>query len=254
MWLMKPAVFEYSYWVLVAAFLALLGFAQSVPALTVVAKIEPPYFSRKMPQEGLSAAIISAALKRSGYTATFSFETWPRAYEGAQLGVYDIVGSIWYTEERNKGFAFSNAYLFHEIKFIKRKADKEISFRKLDDLDGLLVGTLKDYAYRAEFLNSKKFIRLPENHLLQNLLKLSQGQIDLTLAEAHKIRYEINEYMRGSAKDLEILPEPLMRRGTHIAVSRLNLKHKQIIEGFNKAIKSMKQDGSYEKILADFGY
>ncbi len=252
---MKPVELEYGRWVLgVTACLALFGFAQSVPALTVVAKIEPPYFSRKMPQEGLSAAIVYVALKRAGYTATFSFESWPRAYEGAQLGVYDVVGSIWYTEERNKEFAFSDAYLFHEIKFIKRKVDKEISYRKLDDLDGMLVGTLKNYAYGEEFLSSKKIIRLPENHLLQNLLKLSQGQIDLTLADARKIRYEINEYMRGSAKDLEILPEPLIRRGTHIAVSRSNPKHKQIIERFNKAIKTMKQDGSYEKILADFGY
>jgi len=231
----------------------LLFIAQSVFALSVVAKIEPPYFSRKMPGEGLSASIVTAALERAGYSATFSFETWPRAYEGAQLGVYDVVGSIWYTDERAQQFHFSEPYLFHEIKFIKRRADKDIVFTNLNDLDGLLVGILKDYAYSDEFLNSKKFIRIADNHLLQNLLKLSQGQIDLTLAEARKIRYEINEYMKGSAEDFEILSIPLIRRGTHIAVSRSHPNHQQIIKKFNQAIKNMKAEGSYDKILNQFG-
>ena len=227
--------------------------AQAVLALSVVAKIEPPYFSRKMPGEGLSAVIVTAALERAGYSPTFSFETWPRAYEGAQLGIYDVVGSIWYTDDRAQDFLYSEPYLFHEIKFIKRKADKDIVFTKLDDLDGLLVGILKDYAYSEEFLNSKKFIRLPENHLLQNLLKLSQGQVDVTVADVRKIRYEIDEFMKGSSEDFQILPIPLIRRGTHIAVSRSHPDHKQIIKKFNDALTKMKADGSYDKILNQFG-
>ncbi|MGR9107118.1 MAG: substrate-binding periplasmic protein [Gammaproteobacteria bacterium] len=221
-------------------------------ALTIVAKEEAPFISRKLPGRGISAKIVQTALERAGYPVSFAFESWPRAYEGAGLGVYDAVGSIWYTEERARDFNFSVPYLYHQIKFIKRKTDRDIRFESLDDLEGLLVGTLEGYAYDDEFLRSRKFVKLPQNYLLQNLLKLATGEIDLTLGEERKIRYELNEFMKGSIKDLEFLPKPLTRRSTHIAVSRSHPDHEKIIAAFNAAIKAMQADGSYDKILAEF--
>lgn len=223
-----------------------------VSALSIVAKEEAPYMSRKLPDQGLSAKLVRTALERAGYTANFAFESWPRAYEGAEIGVYDIVGSIWFTEERDKDFAFSSPYLFHEIKFIKRKSDQDIKFESLDDLDGLIIGTLKGYAYQDDFVKSRKFVKLPQNYLLQNLLKLSLGELDLTLGEERKIRYEMNEFMKGSIKDLEILPKALIRRGTHIAVSRNHPDHKKIIAAFDKAMEAMRTDGSYDKIVSEY--
>ncbi len=225
-----------------------------VSALTIVAKEEAPYISRKMPGQGLSAKIVKSAFERAGYQVSFSFESWPRAYEGVEIGVYDVVGSIWYTADRARELEFSDPYLYQEIKFIKRKLDREIKFESLNDLDGLMIGTLEGYAYDDEFLKSRRFIRLPQNYLLQNLLKLSLGEIDLTLEDERKIRYALDEFMKSSVKDLEILPKSLIRRGTHIAVSRSNPDHKKIIADFNKAIRAMKADGSYEKILAEFDY
>ncbi|MCI0666442.1 MAG: transporter substrate-binding domain-containing protein [Methylococcaceae bacterium] len=239
---------------LLVVFWGLLWTAPEVSALTVVAKEEEPFISRKLPGQGLSATIVKSALERAGYPVTFAFETWPRAYEGAEIGVYDIVGSIWYTDERAREFEFSDPYLMHEIKFIKRKSDQDIKFDSLDDLDGLVVGTLQDYAYDDEFLKSRKFIKVPQNYLLQNLLKLSLGEIDLTLDEERKIRYQLNQFMKSSVKDLEFLPKPLIRRGTHIAVSRSHPEHEKIIDAFNRAIQAMKADGSYEKILREFRY
>jgi polar amino acid transport system substrate-binding protein len=50
-------------------------------------------------------------------------------------------------------------------------------------------------------------------------------------------------------KDLEFLPNPLIKRGVHIAVSKSNPRHKEIIAKFNKALEAMKNDGTYESIL-----
>ncbi len=239
----------------VVALLIIFGLLQSVgaaPVLKVVAKEEPPFMGRTLVDQGLSAKIVKIALEKAGYSISFAFESWPRAYEGAEIGVYDIVGSIWYTDARSKDFAFSAPYLFHEIKFIKRKSDSGVKYDSLADLDGLIVGTLKDYAYQDDFIKSRKIIKLPQNHLLQNLLKLSLGEIDLTLGEYRKIRHELNEFMKGSVKDLEILPKPLIRRGTHIAVSRSHPDHNKIIADFDKAIEAMKADGSYDKILTEY--
>ena len=218
-------------------------------ALTVVVKEEAPYFGNNLHGRGLSLEIVETALKRAGFQPSFAFETWPRAYEGGLIGVFDAIGSIWYTEERAKDFAYSDPYLFHEIKFIKRTSSKDIQFNNLNDLHGLLIGTLKDYAYGDAFIQSRQFARIPQNHLLQNLLLLKQGQIDLTLGEQRKIRYELKKYMKNQSAEMTILPKPLIRKGTHIAVSKSNPRHQEIIAGFNKALKAMKADGSYESII-----
>lgn len=242
---------------------ALLGFLALITAspvlsqtvaVIVAAKEELPYFGRNLPGQGLSSEIVRMALERAGYSPSFVFKTWANTYEGAQIGVYDIVGSIWYTEERAKEFAFSEPYLLHKIKFIKRKEDQAITFNTLGDLDGLIIGTVKGYAYRDDFLQSRKFIRVQQNHLLQNLNKLALGEIDLTLGEARKIRYVLKEYMKGSIEKLEMLPTPLIRRRTHIAISRTNPKHEEIISRFNKALKGMKADGTYDRIVEKHTY
>ena len=240
--------------------LALLALLASSPVLSqpvavkVAATEELPYFGRNLPGQGLSAEIVKTALERAGYSPAFVFKTWADTYEGAEIGVYDIVGSIWYTDERAKQFAFSKPYLFHEIRFIKRTADQAIQFETLGDLDGLVIGIVKGYAYGDDFLRSTQFIRVEQNHLLQNLNTLALGEIDLTLGDARKIRYLLNEYMKESMAKLEMLPKPLIRRGTHIAVSRSNPKHEEIIRRFNKALAEMKADGSYDRIIDKHAY
>ncbi len=234
------------------SFVFLLCFSQLVSALSIVVKEEAPYIGNDLPEQGLSIKIINTAFERAGYKTNIIFETWPQTYEGGLIGIYDVIGSIWYTDEREKDFVFSAAYLFHEIKFIKRKADAYIKFNNLNDLDGLIIGTLKNYAYREDFTGSKKFIKLQQNHLIQNLLFLTQDKIDMTLGDTRKIRYEINKYMKSSMKDLEFLPNVLIKRGVHIAVSKSNPNQKEIIAKFNKVLIAMKSDGTYDDILKKY--
>lgn len=231
------------------AIIFLLCFSQLVSALSIVAKEETPYIGNDLPGQGLSIEIINTAFERAGYKVNVTFETWPRAYEGAFIGVYDVLGSIWRTNEREMDFAFSEPYLFHEIKFIKRKSDTEIKFNTLNDLDSLIIGTIEGYAYSDDFLRARNFIKLQQNHLIQNLLLLTQDRIDMTLGDVRKIRYEINKFMRSNMKILEFLPKSLIKRGVHIAVSKSNPKHKEIIAKFNKALETMKSDGTYKSII-----
>ncbi|MCK5354368.1 MAG: transporter substrate-binding domain-containing protein [Methyloprofundus sp.] len=231
------------------AFVFLLCFSQLVSALSIVAKEETPYIGNDLPGKGLSIEIINTAFERAGYKTNLVFESWPRAYEGALIGIYDVLGSVWHTNEREKDFVFSAPYLFHDIKFIKRKADTYIKFNTLSDLDRLIIGTIKGYAYRDDFMTSHMFIRLQQNYLIQNLLFLTQEKIDMTIGDVRKIRYEINKYMKTNMKDLEFLPNSLIKRGVHIAVSKSNPKHKEILTKFNKALKTMKSDGTYQSIL-----
>lgn len=218
-------------------------------ALSIVVKEEAPYIGSRLLNQGLSIDIINTAFSRTGIDPTIVFDAWPRAYEGGEIGIYDVIGSIWKSTEREKYFSFSEPYLQHEIKFIKRKQDRDIHFKQLSDLTGLVVGTLKNYIYRDDFNRSRKILKLPQNHLIQNLIFLNQSKVDITLGDIRKIHYEINTYMKGSESSFEILPQALSIRSVHIAVSKSHPKHTEIIEQFNSALIAMKQDGTYAAIL-----
>ncbi len=221
--------------------------AESEP-LRVALDPWPPYVDKSRPSLGVATDLVITALDRAGYATNVSFDKWARILEGTEIGVYDVIVAAWRTEEREKLFEFSEPYLFNEIKFIKRKG-KPYTYEKLSDFKGLLIGTVDSYAYSPEFDETKLLIKVPSNHVIQNLLLLRQGRIDLTLDDQWAIRHEIAAYMPSAASEFEFLPQPLARRGLHLLVSRAHPKHKEIVAAFNKAVKEMKADGSFDKIV-----
>ena len=209
----------------------------------------PPYADAGLPGQGLGVEIVTTALKRAGYTTYMRIDSLDRILEGGSLGVYDVFATPWYSDARNQYLMFSEPYLESYIRFIKKK-DKDFTYESFGDLKGMMIGIVQDYAYDEEFNDSRDLIKISERNLIQNLLKLTQGRIDTTLDDELVLQYEINQYMPNSMKELEFLPKPLAVRGIHIGVSRENPDHEKIVAAFNKAIKEMKKDGSYDTIVS----
>jgi polar amino acid transport system substrate-binding protein len=130
-----------------------------------------------------------------------------------------------------------------------KKKGSSFEFNSFNDLDGMMIGIVDDYAYDDEFNQSRNLIKISERNLIQNLLKLNQGRIDLTLDDELVVQYEINQFMPNSAAEFVFLSKPLAVRGIHIGVSRENPNHAKIVAAFDKAIADMKKDGSYDKII-----
>ena len=114
------------------------------------------------------------------------------------------------------------------------------------DLIVMIICIVADYAYDESFNQSRDLFKIRERYLLQNLLNLTQGRIDLTLDDEIVLQYDINQYIPNSMAELQLLPKPLAVRGIHIGVSRENPDHEKIAAAFDKAIADMKKDGSYE--------
>ncbi len=241
---MKKLIFILFFWQMVS-----LGLAAE--SLGLVGSNWPPYIDKNQDTKGLAMEIVETALKLKGYQTRPNIETWPRVLEGVEIGVYDVVTSIWKTPEREKMLLFSTPYLVNQIKFIKMK-NTEAKYQNLDDLTGYLIGVVKDYAYDEAFLESQILIKIPQNHIVQNLLKLTKGEIDLTLGDERALRYEINQYMSGYAQQMEFLSKPLSQRSLHIAVSKQNPNAKKIVADFNQAITEMIKDGSFDGIVEKY--
>lgn len=208
----------------------------------------PPYSDQDLPEQGLAIDLVRTALTRAGYTMQLRTDSLDRILEGGKIGVYDVFATPWYSAERNEYLAFSEPYLESRIRFVKQKGSK-FAFTGLEDLKGVRIGVVRGYAYEDTFNESRQITKVDERNLIQNLLKLTQGRIDLTLDDELVLRYELNRFLPKSMEKLEFLDKPLAVRGIHIGVSRENPEHEKIIDDFNKSIAAMKKDGSYDRIL-----
>lgn len=222
--------------------------AQGEGGLQVASAAWKPYTGNDLPSLGLANDLVHTALRRAGYTPYVTIEPWQRVLEGAKLGVYDVITTPWYSDERNEFLDYSEPYLQNRIVFVQKQGSK-FDYQEFSDLKSMLIGVVTDYAYDERFNQSRTLTKISERHLIQNLLKLVQGRIDLTLDDELVLKYEINQFMPNRMKELEFLPKPLAVQGLHIGVSRENPDHAKIVAGFNKAIAEMKQDGTFQKIL-----
>ena len=221
--------------------------------INLVVNIWPPYVDKALNDDGLAMKIVKTAFKRVGYTPTVRIEKWEKALEGSKLGVYDVVGAIWKSKSRKKKLLYSDPYLKNNIVLVAN-SNSQLEFNSLKDLHGLIVGILKDYAYDEKFMNDPRILKLEANRLTQNLLAVENGNIDLAVADKRLALYELKTFMGNNRQKFRFLAKPLASRHLYIAAPKNNPNSKTIIANFNKALASMKKDGTYQKILDEYTF
>lgn len=234
---------------LAAIGLMVVGLQAMAQELSLAANTWPPYVDKRAQGGGLAVELVTRAFQRAGYGIDLTIESWSRTLEGAEIGVYDVIVAAWFTEERDKKYAYSQPYLVNEVRFMKRKSSN-IEYNELRDLKGHTVGYIRNYAYGTEFARADYLVKIPENHVIQALTRLTAGQLDLVVGDERVLRHELKKYLSNNIDKVEFLEKPLSRRNLHIAVSRQRKDYPKIIEDFDREIKAMKGDGEYKKIVA----
>jgi polar amino acid transport system substrate-binding protein len=233
--------------------LSLLASNITARELKVVVLPWPPYASNELPENGLATKIVVEALRRAGYASNLRYEMWERVLKGSKVGYYDIVATVWKTPERSKDFLFSDPYLHNKVVFAST-LDNKITYNSLDNLHGLYVGTIKDYAYDEAFLNDPKIFKVEAYSLVQNVRKLLDGKLDLIVADQYVIEYEMNKYLKSEIDKLYFSNKALNKRGLRIAISKRHDQAHTIIHKFNETVKAMKKDGTMDTIINSYGF
>lgn len=229
---------------------ALLAPPMSTAAtLQVTGSLWSPYIDSELPEGGLATDLVRTALTRAGYDIQANVETWSRAYQGVALGVYDVVVAVWETRARSEDLLFSEPYLLNDIVFLSR-ADLLVDFRDLADLIGYRIGVERDFAYDEAFDADSNLTKVVNDHLIQNLLLLRQGRIDMLVGDQWSILHQISEFMPADVAEFRMLSKPLTRRALRLGVSRQHPDAAEIVAAFDAAVESMRKDGTYQRLVA----
>ncbi|MGC4008313.1 MAG: transporter substrate-binding domain-containing protein [Pseudomonas sp.] len=237
---------------LILLFLCVSSVARAGEVLRIAADRWPPYADRQLPGNGVAVHLVQAALKRAGYASEYIEVPWPRVLHGVANGEYDLVADAWYSPEREAFAVYSEPYLVNRVRLIKRKGSP-ITFGKLADLYPYRIAMVRGYAYSEAFNNDPKLQRVPVFSFVNAALMLQAGRVDLTLEDEITARVHFNGDLAELKGQLEFLPVPLTENGLHILVGRHVPGHAEIIAAFNKAIREMHEDGSYDELMREHG-
>ena len=232
-----------------AMLLALLLRPLAAEELRLAANEWPPYTFADVYRQGVATALVTAGLERAGYDSRITIMAWPKVLDTTRRGDNDVIIAAWFSEARNTELAFSEPYLTNELKFLTRD-DVDIPVLSREALAGYRIGVVEDFAYGEKPYDTTGLDIVVGTTVRDNVRALFARELDLVLGDERILRHEVD--LVSGAKFVSFVAEPLETRGLRIAVSRARADHEQIVSAFDAAIAEMREDGSYNSVLANY--
>ncbi len=228
---------------LIVAFALLPAYSQ---ALNLTTEDYPPLnFSTDGGKtvSGISTDVMKEVAKRTGISITIGFYPWQRAYKEAQDDKNTCVYSTTRTEAREKLFKWVGP-LAPSTWTMYAKADSTITLKSLDDAKKYKIGAYQGDA-KALYLKEKG---VPAEEVMadeQNLKKLESGRIDLWVATSDTAPW-VAKHAGVKIKPVLSFKDVEMFTACNPAMPDAD------IAKMNEAIKAIKADGTYDKIVKSY--
>jgi polar amino acid transport system substrate-binding protein len=218
--------------------------------LRLVADLWPPYVDASVPGGGLATRVVTAALVRAGYTTSLEQVPWARAVQGIGEGRYDVLVTVWYSDERTRIGLHSTGYLRNRILFWRKRGSGIEFNQSLAALRGFPIAVSRGYAYSPAFTQDQTLKKVQVKNFTMAAGMLAAGRVALAVEEERVGHYLLGEQPMAVREQVEPVPVPLAETDLRILVSLKTPGHDQIVKAFDQAIASMKADGSLAALAA----
>ena len=194
--------------------------------------------------KGIDVDIINEVAKRKNWDVNQTFPGFDAAVNAVQSGQADaLMAGTTVTDARKKVFTFSDTYYDTSIVIYTRSSDKVSDYKQLK---GKTVGVKNGTASQTWLdKNASKYGFTVKTFDTSDLMNnsLDSGSVDAAMDDTPVVKYAI-----GQGKDyaINIKPESI---GSFAFAVKKGGKHENLIKDFNEALKEMKNDGTYDKIM-----
>lgn len=216
-------------------------------SLNLASDVWPP-FTNVEEEKSIAMDIVNEALLKNEITTNYEIVDFGMVMEGIALGKFDGSGALWKDKSREETLMFSDAYLQNQLILVGKKGS-DVQFTSFSELDNKRIGVVENYAYGDSLLSGKDNQIIYGSSDQQNLERLFSGQIDYFLVDALLIQYLLKFQLNDVRELLEIGEYPLIVKSLHLAIRKDFSNAEQVLNDFNRAIKTMMADGSYNEIL-----
>ena len=208
----------------------------------------PPFmYERYNDAAGIYPTLVRAVFSRLGEKVVVNAVPWKRAIAYLDTGEGGV-GGIYKTKTRLEKYDYTDE-IYSEAIMVYVPKGKAFSLSNVPDLAGKRVGIIRGWSYGEKFDQAKEnglFMTEERHDDANNFNKLIMGRLDALLAIKESAELVIAK--KRISDKVEVLPTSLVTNSTHIAFSKKSDKS-AVIRRINRAIRVMRQDGSYDKVL-----
>lgn len=167
---------------------------------------------------GFSIDYINLVLQKVGLTANYiNGYAWDELHKQTEDKEIDIIHSLIQTEERDKHFLFTNPYLDMYMGYYAKTGSQRILSPA--DFAGKSIGAITGSGTKFAFEQKYPNIQLVEyTDILEALIALSSGNIDLYIGRIPVVNYTINKNFMA---DLELVGDVELTAGAQVNNIRL---------------------------------
>lgn len=205
-------------------------------------------------QTGILIDIIHEAFERAGYSVEIQLMPWARGLRWVKEGYVDGIFSAYITTERQEYLIYAQEELIIQRQAFFVSVDSTITFdgdiNKLADKSiGIINGT--SYGPKLDDALEKGVFKRVDQALnsRSNVRKLLAGRIDIIPSYRHVALNTAKTL--GQAHQIKELQPALEEIPSYLAFTQKK-DFSQVIKDFNKALASMKSDGTYDRIFNQY--
>jgi polar amino acid transport system substrate-binding protein len=203
---------------------------------------------------GMLVDLVTEAYRRAGHSVEVKLMPWARCLKEAEAGEVDGVFSSFKLPERERFLAFSKeALTIQVIVFFARPEWTQGFDGDLAAVRDVKIGVIAGTSYGEQFDAAVRdgVLRNVEqtNSIESNLKKLVFGRVDLVPSYRY-VALDTARRLQLLAQIREISP-PLDSVPTYLAFTKVRDLRKWS-EDFDAAMASMKQDGTYDRIIGKY--
>lgn len=213
-----------------------------------------PFIGAELRDNGWTMAVARAILEPQGYSVSLELVPWARAVQCSKSGKCDGLYLAYYTQERTQWYLFSDPIGEVRTGIYKLKS-RDISFTTLEDLRPYTIGMTRGAAISPEFDTADYLHKDEVEHDSVNVKKLLKGRIDLVAAPEPVFQNLIVTTLPPDQHDkFEFMTPYLSVQRLHMAISKNSPDYQQKLEDFNRGLKAIMADGTYDQILRSYGF
>jgi ABC-type transporter MlaC component/ABC-type amino acid transport substrate-binding protein len=234
-------------------------YKSETPTLKMAGHVWEPYISNHLPANGLAVNLVTAVFARAGYQIEMQFMPWQRVAEGLSNGDVDLSVASWHSPTRAQEALYTAPYLTNELVIVKRKLDllnftNNQEFKDYVSQKSYRLGVFKEFGYGEQFDEIAPLVSLNYYKYCKSMLRdVATKSTDIALIDHWTAENSLLK-SKNIADHLEVIPTPLISRSLHTTISLKRNDRDIIASAFNQALKEMKDDGSYDKILTHHNY
>ncbi|MDE1464288.1 substrate-binding periplasmic protein [Spartinivicinus poritis] len=232
-----------------------LSIAHSKETIDVATSAYEPYvIEDSQTARGIFPDIVSTIFSQQGVKVKFHFHSWTRGEALVNNGLVFATFPYIINTQRAKSFNFSDPviYFFPKFFYLKENFPEGFSWHSLKDFKPYIIGGVFGYWYESAFREQAIEVHYVTTDT-QNIYKLMHGRIDFTLIDELVGWKLIENIYPQQRRAFAVTKKPESSSTFHLMISRHYPHSSKLTKQFNKGLKHIKANGTYQRIFRRYG-